>query len=70
MKRQFETGEGPPSLVFFCSAEEEARILRLLRDYLSRHSRPRIRQLLSMELLNLAGNDMDPVSRHHSQPSQ
>ena len=66
MTRQIETGEGPPSLVFFRSTEEEAQTLLLLRDYLSRHSLPRIRQLLSMELLNMAGNDIDPLTRHHS----
>ena len=65
MKRQLETGEGPSLLVFFRSAEEEARIFLLLSEYLSRHSRLKIRQLLSLELHNLAGNEPGLATRHH-----
>jgi hypothetical protein len=70
MTRQVNTGEGPPSPVFFRSADEEARIFLLLCDYLGRHSQSRIRQLLSLELQNLAGNDKCQAIRHHPQRSK
>jgi hypothetical protein len=50
MTRKAETSEGPPSLVFFRSAEEEKRIFFLLYDYLNRHAPPRIRRLLWFEV--------------------
>ncbi len=65
-----QTSEGPPSLVFFRSAEEERRIFFLLCDYLSRRAPPRIRRLISLELQNLAGDDREPAICAYSQPPQ
>jgi hypothetical protein len=62
MTGKAETSEGPPSLVFFRSAEEERRIFFLLYDYLSRHAPPSIRPVLSMELQNLAGDDRESTT--------
>jgi hypothetical protein len=70
MTPRVDTGEGLPSPVFFRSADEQARIFILLCDYLGRHSQSRIRQLLSLELQNLAGNDKCQATRHHPQRSK
>ena len=68
MTGKAETSEGPPSLVFFRSAEEERRIFFLLYDYLSRHAPPSIRPVLSMELQNLAGDGGEPAIPASAQP--
>lgn len=61
MTSKSETSEGTPLLVFFRSAEEERRIFWLLCDYLSRRAPPSIRPLLSIELQNLASDDLQPA---------
>jgi hypothetical protein len=70
MTGKAETSEGPPSLVFFRSAEEERRIFFLLYDYFNRLAPPSIRPLLSLELQNLAGDDREPAICAYTQRFQ